>query len=153
MVTFELEDTLKTGVIDIDKAHEKMLMRFGELVRAVREKKAQHFIEEYLSFLEAYAKEHFIDEESLMRSVGYPEYLAHRIAHDAFEAEVKKFIEEYKRGHKSVLVVRLGNFVADWLRSHLYKHDLALATWLREGRPIPLVGLPQLRQNLARSVG
>ena len=132
MREFVLEERLRTGIHEIDAAHERLLTGLSDLVQAVRTDYAAKHIEEFVRLMDYLATEHFQDEECAMLRTGYPALLPHRIQHQALKAEFDLLVEQYaKSDHDGEIVVRLGNFMASWMSDHMYKYDLHMAKWLQ----------------------
>ncbi|MGC4119557.1 MAG: bacteriohemerythrin [Myxococcales bacterium] len=122
---------LATGVAEVDEQHQRLIAEIAALVARV---KAQDFssLSETLRFLAGYAQEHFATEEALMRRAGYPGLAEHAEAHRAFVREFVELKSELEaEGPLPTLVLKMGNWLFDWLRSHVRNLDLAMGDWLR----------------------
>jgi hemerythrin len=76
---------------------------------------------------------HFATEERLMESNGDPGLLGHRAEHRRFAERLAAFADECAReGASMPLAMRLGNWLAAWLRDHR-RHDLELRRHARPG--------------------
>jgi len=133
MAPFVLEDRVRTGIKEIDTAHERLLTGLESLVAAVRHDCAQKHVTEFLSLLEFLVSEHFNDEECAMRRTGYPALLTHIIQHQSLTTSFHTLAGEYKKhGYNKKFVIRLGNFMSIWMSDHMYKYDLHMAHWLQD---------------------
>ena len=76
-------------------------------------------------------KEHFRTEEELMRRVGYPDFEAHKGAHDFLAAQVIEFQQDFI-ARRSSLTESMMKYLKDWLRDHMLLADKKLGTFLKK---------------------
>lgn len=72
---------------------------------------------------------HFQTEESLMQAHGYPDYAAHKNAHDTLVATCADLQAKFKAGQADVTDEVTG-FVKDWLYSHIPQVDKSYGPFL-----------------------
>ncbi len=126
---------LATGIHEIDEQHRDLFanvaalrdsMRLGSTTGALRT----------MNFLERYTLDHFATEERWMEKAGYPEFAAHRAAHQALVAE---FLERKaafsQKGPTPSLVLDLSEWLGAWLKVHVDGPDRRMAAWLRVHLP------------------
>lgn len=96
----------------------------------------------YLEVLAAHVREHFDDEEALMREVGFPGLAAHRLQHVEFAERVRRFSLQWRFQQEhlgsrdvpvltTVVSVKLYQRVCDWLVKHIGTSDQQFARWAR----------------------
>ena len=123
-------DDFRTGDPKVDKQHEGLFDMVNTLHDAIMKKQGKEVIVPTLEKLAKYTVEHFATEEALMRKVNYPEFVAHKKAHEGLTNKAVEIIEGYKSG-KIVLPMTLSRFLADWLRQHIKGEDKKMIKWVK----------------------
>lgn len=125
-------EDLATGIEKIDEQHRELFRRVNELMEACAKGKGKEQVLKTSNFLSEYVVMHFGDEEKIMREKNYPGYEAHKAQHDGF---VKRFAEIKEKlgqtGPTVDLVIKMNNFLVDWLFNHIKKTDKALGAYLK----------------------
>ncbi len=75
-------------------------------------------------------KEHFQTEEEIMERAGYPDFEAHKFAHDFLAAQVVEFQQEFN-ARRSNLSESMMKYLKDWLRDHMLVADKKLGRFLK----------------------
>lgn len=131
----EFDPVLLTGVDDIDGQHRELFARINALLEASRSRRSREEVVRLLEFLGGYVVDHFAVEDRLMLESGYPQLESHRAEHRQFMRELEVLRHELKsEGPSGLFVIRVGNRVTEWLRSHIYRTDRLLGEWLRRHR-------------------
>jgi hemerythrin-like metal-binding protein len=84
--------------------------------------------------LETYIITHFETEETVMKQVDYPDYVAHKAQHTTFIETFKQFkreYEQYKGGHL-YLALHIQQKLFNWLVHHVCQSDQKLGSFLSE---------------------
>jgi hemerythrin len=123
------DDTYKVNVQRCDQDHQKLFSLFNELYKAMSKGNVNETIREVVRELSEYTKTHFAAEEALLERANYPGLAAHRLAHQDFIAQVKKFEEDIENGGNPNLIAVLG-FLKDWLSKHIKQNDRAYTAHL-----------------------
>ena len=113
------EDEIKI-LNDIDKL--AILQDRGEATMEELENK----INEYLD----HVKEHFANEEKLMRKYDFPKYDMHKTAHDMFLDELELAVKQWKRYEN---ITKITNFIRrtpEWIVLHVNTVDAPTADFL-----------------------
>lgn len=125
MSKFNWLDEFKIGNDIVDKQHHYLF----ELANQVYEAEDMPAIIKCGEELFRYIREHFRDEERLMKRSGYPGYQAHVAMHDdlllrleGIAAHLTK--DDFKNDSLNQLMV-------DWLLSHILKEDMLIGEYLR----------------------
>ena len=130
------DPTLLVGIPEIDGQHQELFRRLDALHEAIRGGRSREEVGRTLAFLHDYAVQHFGAEEALMIDRGYPDLADHRAEHVAFVAELEALEGEYRRdGPTASLIIRVNTQLTGWLRSHIYRTDRALVSFLRPAPP------------------
>lgn len=122
---------LVTGLQDIDEHHKNLVRLVNDLHRAMKAKAGATASGRILDELVDYTRYHFEFEEKLFSKHSYPATSEHKIAHRNLVEKVTGFQQEFKKG-KAGLSMELMNFLADWLRQHIMKTDMAYVPHLKE---------------------
>jgi hemerythrin len=123
------------GIDSIDAQHRELFDRADRLIAAMEACRGAAEVSRLLAFLEAYAEEHFREEEALMGRAGYPGLAAHRTLHGEFEHELAALRTAYDgSGPSSLLAICANHLVCDWLLLHVSREDRAFARWLAQDR-------------------
>lgn len=84
--------------------------------------------------LKQYATYHFSAEEEFLQSIRFPEYEAHCREHRAYIEAIHTFIQEYRRGGKT-LGLRTFEFLNNWLLTHILINDKKYASYALPPHP------------------
>lgn len=114
----------------IDAQHKRLFELGNDLHTAMTQGKGKGALSETLEKLVAYTKTHFASEERLMLAHHYPDYAAHKSAHDALTARVIEFQREFEAGRVGI-TIELLQFLRDWLRTHIGETDHKVAMFLK----------------------
>jgi hemerythrin len=74
-------------------------------------------------------RQHFLDEEGIMRGHGYPELTEHHRDHIMLLAELQEFIRDVEEGRREFGLDSLIS-LKHWLVNHIVDSDLAFARYL-----------------------
>ncbi|OIO56681.1 MAG: hemerythrin [Alphaproteobacteria bacterium CG_4_10_14_0_2_um_filter_63_37] len=133
MKKIEWTPSLAVGIDSIDKQHQELFRRIGDLLDACNEGHGQEAISEVLRFLENYVADHFGNEEKLMEKYQYPDTMFHKGQHVAFIDKFTELKTKLEANGPSVpLVVGINIHVVKWLNDHILRVDRLLGRFLQE---------------------
>jgi hemerythrin-like metal-binding protein len=136
-MNFTWDSDLETGIHELDYQHKRLFRFFHTLMAAVENKHTRTALSGFVGFITKHVDEHFGYEESLMLKTGYPDYLAHKIAHDEMRREVAELVESYRaKGHDPLVLIRMSTLASEWMRKHIFGVDFKLTSWLKK-HPVP----------------
>lgn len=119
------------GVREIDAQHAAMFERIEALLTACEQGRGSEEIAGLFSFLEAYAGEHFADEEALMANLGYPGRDEHQRMHAEYITEIRRLKAVLaEEGVNAWLAAEMNAYLVNWLISHITVEDLKIAKFL-----------------------
>lgn len=125
-------EDLSTGIELIDEQHKELFKRVNDLMDACTKGKGKEEVVKVIDFLGDYVVMHFGEEEKTMRAKNYPGFEVHKGQHDGFVEKLKEFKEKLGQNGPTVdLVVKMNNFLVDWLINHIKKTDKALGAFLK----------------------
>lgn len=115
----------------IDAQHQRLFALAGNLHEAVSRGKGAAVLEQALTQLVDYTKEHFAAEERLMRLHSFPELNSHRKEHEKLTAQVLEFQERFRR-KEAYVTLDLMQFLKTWLAQHISRSDQKYAATIRD---------------------
>ena len=128
MVLMPWDPAIESGVPAIDKDHHRLVdllnaayakMMSGEGVEAaIRMTNELHDI----------LARHCADEERLMRKIGYPKADEHQQIHQNLLLKFSALEKRIEAGDHDA-APELFKFLAEWLKAHTYRHDLAFVEY------------------------
>ena len=135
MEFFEWKPEYLTGVWELDAHHKKLVSMvnnvYEEMVRCKNVDEKIPFIMKMVNELIDYGCYHFEAEERLMLKYKFPEYELHKIEHEKFKVEVKRFLKEYSEGNL-VFSFPILTFLREWLIEHVTGTDMLYGPFLSE---------------------
>jgi len=108
----------------VDQQHEYLF----DLANNVVESKSKNELTKYIMLLYKYIREHFRDEEKLMKDVEYPDYQAHKLTHNMLLDRMNEISE--KVAQDNLAEDEIKEFMEDWLLDHILLKDGALGDFL-----------------------
>ncbi len=124
----EWKESFSVSNKDIDEQHKKLFeigQRIYDSIASMSDYDRYDEIMEIFSELNEYVKYHFDFEEKLLEECGYSKLETQKMEHHFFvkklEREAGKDIDAYQKES----LIRLINFVADWIVQHILKEDMA----------------------------
>ena len=139
MSLFTWNEKFRIGQAQIDGQHQQLFRLADELHAAMIKGAAKQSMAEILSRLISYTRSHFSNEESLMRSSGYPIIASHKQEHDDLTRQVVNLQHDFEAGKISVTLDTM-KFLRSWLEHHILGSDLKIAAYLqaraKSGRPV-----------------
>ena len=117
----------------VDSQHKRLFELVDTIGRACAEGTDAEILNETLDFLLNYTVQHFVDEEALQLSCGYPDYQRHKKLHDEFEETVKEKVAEYRaNGSTKELSDTVTKVIVRWLVNHILKEDKRIAQYIKK---------------------
>jgi len=128
---FEWDDTLSTGIEEIDRQHKELIARINQLMDAITGKQDKEAVAGYLTFLREYVAYHFAAEERDMTEYTYPGLIAHEAEHEQFKKRVNQLYDSFlARGATDQILVAAIRSSGEWLVNHIHKTDKTMAAFL-----------------------
>jgi hemerythrin len=119
-------EALSTGVPLLDEHHKAIFQWLDELESAAVEER-RLFGAYAVTRLTHYVREHFMVEEALMKSAGYPGLAEHMAEHAVFRAKLKEL--QLKSVGQDISQEAV-EFLRDWLGDHITCVDMAYVPYL-----------------------
>lgn len=118
------------GLEAIDAQHMTLIEVMNDLWHAITTNAPLEVSQRLLERLEYYTVAHFGAEESMMRSLDYPDFAAHKLAHAKFVHRIQSERQHVLQGKKMSLDIL--HFLRDWLVNHIQVSDKAYARFCAE---------------------
>ena len=115
----------------LDNQHKKIIKILNQILALHQNGKNEKEIEDILSNLTEYIKEHFRTEEELMLEHHYPGYDKQKQEHNQFIDRLFGFHKEYLKSRR-LTTINLFNFVWDWFSQHILNLDKQYGPFLKE---------------------
>jgi hemerythrin len=127
-------DDLLVSFPAIDQEHRELISRAGEFQAAVAALRPNAELQQRLASLFDFTAKHFTAEERLMLAGGYPEYAAHKSAHQELLEQLSVLRKDIAAGTVNPSHL-LQAFIEVWVDQHIVRDDKALAAFLNRAGP------------------
>lgn len=131
MPRIEWNDSLKLGVSEIDKQHEKLIGLINDLYDAATQGKAKDVVDEIVSEAHDYIDYHFSTEQKLMDEHGYPAEGDHADEHDDYILKSSDYLVA-AQDDEAGLADDVLEYLTGWWKTHINVTDRKLAMFLKE---------------------
>ncbi len=118
----EWSNKYSVGVSVIDEEHKGFIGIINKVIAAKQRNYSQKEVDEVLSELVEFAKEHFKTEEAYMSKFEYPDYLLHYNEHLNFSLHMIIYNNQVINGEYKIMD-ELYNYLQEWLVHHIQKTD------------------------------
>ncbi|KNY25298.1 bacteriohemerythrin [Pseudobacteroides cellulosolvens] len=124
----EWKENFSVNNKDIDEQHKKLFeigQRIYDSISTMNSYDRYDEIMEIFSELNEYVKFHFKFEEELLEECGYSKLETHKMEHHFFMKKLEREANRDIESSQKETLVRLINFIADWIVQHILKEDMA----------------------------
>ena len=118
----EWSNEYSVGVSVIDEEHKGFIGIINKVIAAKQRNYSQEEVEEVLSELVKFSKEHFKNEEAYMSKFEYPDYLLHYNEHLNFSLHMIIYNNQVINGEYNIMD-ELYNYLQEWFVHHIQKTD------------------------------
>lgn len=121
------QETMTTGLDEIDAQHRELIRRYNDLNEAVLHGRGHELVARTLAFLDEYTVIHFACEEARMIEHRCPASGRNRAAHEELRADLARIKERIaSEGLGSIDVIHLEQALGNWIRNHICAIDVKL---------------------------
>jgi hemerythrin len=126
-------DSYSMGIKIIDDQHKGLLEFVNDLFNhsTGNEWEEREYFKDVIHQAVQYIKEHFATEEKIMIATKFPDYTAHKKAHDEFTLTVVKSVKDFESGKRLVLA-KFAYFLKDWVLTHIAVMDMQYTAYFRK---------------------
>jgi hemerythrin len=121
----------------MDADHQSLFALVNRLHQEFLEQRGRVETAATIEQLFLHTRHHFAAEEALMQAAGYPEYPAHRQAHETIVSKLTTLANASFGLTSEVGPQLLAYLMKDWLYDHILVMDKAYAACLLEHRSLP----------------
>lgn len=123
---------LSLGVPLLDRQHKEYIKRLDAFLKKYEENAEGTVLDEYLSFLQDYAVEHFDSEEFFMQGKEYPWLEQHKTFHKYFVEHLEGFAAHIREaGYTPDIMEDLRQLLVDWFFNHIKQQDRKVADFIK----------------------
>jgi hemerythrin len=122
MALLDWKNEYSVDIQSIDKQHKKLFETVNQLHDAMKSGVGARLVPVILNSLVSYTRDHFADEEKLMRQAAYPAYASHKAEHDRLTNEVVRLVQDMEAG-RVAMSMQLLEFLKEWLQKHILSTD------------------------------
>ncbi len=133
------EDTMSTGLEEIDNQHKEWMRHLNEFEEAIVNGQGKESLISTLHFLKKYTNIHFTTEENAMALLKIPALEQNKLAHEEFRgklAEISDWVNQ--EGVSSVEILELKMDLEEWITNHICTVDIHLRDANQAGASISL---------------
>ena len=117
------KEEYSVGVEKFDHQHQHLFEITNKLIEHFGTTENPELVSDTLTEMINYAREHFTDEEVLMREYGYPEIESHKNQHDYFINTTAELAVSFM-DNRSTTAGEIAEFLILWLTTHILKSDM-----------------------------
>jgi hemerythrin len=129
MAVFVWNEKFSVGMENMDDQHKRFLNLLNNLGDEIQGENGVEMVQTAIDRLFTYAVFHFLAEEKILFTCGYPEIEQQRREHSYFVKQVK----EMEANHQGGNLVHLGSvvsFLRDWFINHIMIEDKKYAAFI-----------------------
>ena len=123
------DEGYRTGMPEIDDVHMLFVSLVNKIYNYLQEQRDEDFLKRTLDELLKYTEFHFASEENMMISVAYPNLEHHRGEHEKLMLDLRNILFNVSIEPDSI--DELVQFLDEWISSHIYREDKALAKFIQ----------------------
>lgn len=125
------DESLETGIIEIDIQHRNLFNIFKVLDDSIDQGKSSMIIKYIIDEIERYGSYHIIAEENILKKYNVFSK-AHEAEHLHFKDQVQKFKEKYINTKDKILAKEISEYLYTWVTNHIMKTDMEELRHLKE---------------------
>ena len=129
MSIMQWSDKLSVKISRFDSEHKRLITLINKLHDAMSRGEGHKVMEPILAELANYTVTHFKNEEEAMQKYNFPNFPAHKKAHEAFVKKVTDTKSQYEKGSIALTIPVFG-FLTSWLENHIMKMDAEYSEFL-----------------------
>ena len=126
----EWKPELSVGIQSVDAQHKDAIACYIRLLRSLNpDRDTTGFQRAFRELLEC-TREHFADEERLLRNIGFDEYEDHKHAHTKLIRDAEDFAINVRSQFDAGACTAVAKWFRWWLLDHIEKQDLKIERFL-----------------------
>jgi hemerythrin-like metal-binding protein len=131
MALIKWESNLILGIDVIDKQHRRLIDLINDFYENYNKNESKEKLILLIKGMKEYTIYHFLEEEKLLKSYGYPFLESHQQLHKGYNQTVLGLEEKVTSG-KMLVSFEVTNYLKNWITEHILKEDTKYAVYLKE---------------------
>ena len=123
-----------TGIKELDAQHQWMMELSNRVLSALAKKSTSEMLTNSIKSLIEFTKQHFHDEERLMKAGNYPGQTAHKQAHQEHLRQLGREILRIN-SDEEFCIDSVREFLKSWLITHILQDDKKVAEHILKKAP------------------
>ena len=128
---FKFTEIWSVKVQAMDEEHIGIFNYINDIHRAIKQKRSNAELQKIIEDLYTWTKDHFADEQRLMKAHDYPGLPEQLREHKSLLDQVLEIIRQLKDG-EDVDLIKVMIFLKEWLQNHIMKVDKKYADFFNE---------------------
>ena len=128
---FKFTEIWSVKVQAMDEEHIGIFNYINDIHRAIKQKRSNQELQKIIEDLYTWTKDHFADEQRLMKAHDYPGLPEQLREHKSLLDQVLEIIRQLKDGEE-VDLIKVMIFLKEWLQNHIMKVDKKYADFFNE---------------------
>ena len=129
---YDWNESLATGIDEIDEQHKSLIKKMNELSEAVGEEGDKQMAVEIIEFMEDYSQTHFETEEKYMKKYDFNRLSIQREAHEKFSKNVESVKTRLEdEGLSDDIVNDINEYLINWFTNHIKTEDKKFSKFVK----------------------
>ena len=124
MISLEWNEEMSVGIDEIDIDHKKILSIIASIIEAIDTNSNAETIESYFSELALCTTAHFKQEEALMETLAFSDFMEHQKGHQAFLNKLPELKNKLLYSNDVEAAEEVSQFLYDWVIEHILISDM-----------------------------
>ncbi|NQZ94463.1 MAG: bacteriohemerythrin [Moritella sp.] len=124
MISLEWNEEMSVGIDEIDTDHKKILSIISSIIDAIDTNCNAETIEKYFSDLTACTTDHFKQEEALMQTLAFNDFIEHQKGHQTFLNQLPELKNKLLNSNNVEAAEQVSQFLYDWVIEHILISDM-----------------------------
>lgn len=126
------EKEYEIGIKQFDEEHKIMFVLINQLLKIFSNEEFKTEFHKIYATLMQYSAIHFENEEKMMRSVYYPQFILHKNQHKEYMRKMDNFANMYLSGDS--VLFEFQRFVQRWFEGHIMVSDKKYIPYIQNGK-------------------
>ncbi|MDX2321058.1 MAG: bacteriohemerythrin [Moritella sp.] len=124
MISLEWNEEMNVGIDEIDTAHKQILAIIAAIIDAIDTNGNAETIEKYFSDLTLCTTLHFKQEEALMETLAFSDFIEHQKDHQQFLKQLPELKNKLLNSNDAEAAEEVCQFLYDWVIEHILIADM-----------------------------
>jgi len=124
MISLEWNEEMSVGIDEIDTDHKKILSIISSIIETIDTNCNAENIEKYFADLTVCTTAHFKQEEALMKTLAFSDFIEHQKGHQAFLNQLPELKNKLLNSNNVDAAEQVSQFLYDWVIEHILISDM-----------------------------